>query len=109
MPSDLPIACSLGAGDLTARLAEMKALGQSALESVEACDSRAMLAFRDAPGIADRLAAVVDAESDCCAFLTMSVRSQEGRLLVSIDAPDGAEAVLAELVAAFRGERAVAL
>jgi hypothetical protein len=107
-PSDSPIACSLDAADRSSKLAEMKALGESGLESVEASDSRAILAFRDAPGIADRLAAVVEAESDCCPFLTMSVLSQDDRLVLSIDAPDGAAAVLAELVAAFRGEEPVA-
>ena len=40
-------------------------------------------------------------ESECCAFLAMRVEEASDQVRVNIDAPDGAELVLEELVAAF--------
>ena len=52
--------------------------------------------------------AVVAAESQCCAFLTMRVTDEPGAVVLIISAPERAEAVLAELVDAFRGQPQVA-
>jgi hypothetical protein len=54
--------------------------------------------------VRERLEAVVAAESVCCAFLTMRVRVAPDSLALTIDAPDGAEPVLAELVGAFTAD-----
>jgi hypothetical protein len=54
------------------------------------------------------LARIVVAESECCAFLTMTVREVGDALVLTIVAPEGAELVLEELVAWFRRDRVVA-
>jgi hypothetical protein len=103
MPSELPIACSLSATDLPRRLAEMSALGRVALVDARTESRRAQLYFSAGAGIRERVQAVAAAESQCCAFLTMRVSDEPDAVVLTIDAPDGAEVVLTELVDAFRG------
>ncbi len=51
-----------------------------------------------------RVEAIVAAESRCCAFLTMHVADEPDPVVIIIDAPEGAEDVLAQFVDAFRGQ-----
>ena len=108
MTNEPPIACSLSAGDLNDRLAEIADLGRTALLSAELDGARATLRFAAAPGIRQRLARIVAAESECCAFLTMTVREEGDDLVLKIAAPEGAEVVLEELVEGFRRDGVVA-
>ena len=108
MTSELPIACSLSAGDLNDRLAEIAGLGRDALLEAELAGRRAELRFVSAPDIRQRLERIVAAESECCAFLTMTTREEGDALVLTIVAPEGAELVLEELVDGFRRGRAVA-
>jgi hypothetical protein len=103
MTTDLPIACSLSATEMPKRLAEMAAIGQDSLIASDTTHGRAKLRFRDRPQTRERLEAVVAAESECCPFLKMSLRDDPGAVALTIEAPDGAEPVLTELVAAFVG------
>ena len=107
MPTELPIACSLSAGDLNDRLAEIAGLGRDALLDSEVAGLRAELRFSHGPGIPLRLARIVAAESECCAFLTMDIREEGNALVLAIAAPEGAELVLEEFVDGFRGDRAM--
>jgi hypothetical protein len=100
-PTDLPIACSLTATELPRRLAEMADLGRAALVSVQRTPSHAELRF--GAEVRERVAAIVAAESRCCGFLTMRVSEEGDRVALAIDAPEGAEPVLDELVGAFLG------
>jgi hypothetical protein len=102
MPADPPIACSLSAAELPERMAEIEAIGRDALRAVETSGTRAVLRFHAAPGIRDRLAAIVAAESRCCAFLDMELRAGANAIELTIEAPAGAEPVVHELVTAFR-------
>ena len=79
----------------------MNAIGRDGLIAVEAKHGRAVLRFRSDTGIRERLAAVVAAEAECCAFLAMTLREESGALALAIEAPAGAEPVLGEIVAAF--------
>jgi hypothetical protein len=108
MPTDLPIACSLSATELPKRLAEMHDVGRRALLDVRTTGTHARLSFAPGAGVRDRVEAIVAAESQCCAFLDMTVGDRADTVLLTIDAPEGAEPVLAELVAAFRGTTEVA-
>lgn len=101
MPDALPIACSLTATELPARLETLAALGRDALLDHRLEGSRAELRFAAHDGVRDRVDAAVDAESRCCAFLDMRVTEAPGAVLLTITAPAGAEPVLAELVGAF--------
>jgi hypothetical protein len=103
MPTDLPIACSLTATELPERLAEMAAIGRASLLGVETTPLTALLRFRDRPDTRARLAAIVAAESRCCAFLSMKLRDEPGAVALTIEAPRGAEPVLAGLAVAFAG------
>jgi hypothetical protein len=108
MPTELPMACSLNATELPARLAEMAALGRDALLDARTAQTRAELRFAAGAGVCERVEAIVAAESQCCDFLTMAVAAECDTVLLTIDAPEGADVVLAELVDAFRGEPQVA-
>src|SRR4051794_28464228 len=101
MPNELPIACSLSAAELPERLAEMNDLGRSALLGVERKGTTAVLRFGHRPETSARLAAVVAAEAQCCAFLDMTLRESPDALALTIVAPPDAGPVLDELVAAF--------
>ncbi len=103
MTTELPIACSLSAAELPVRLAEIGALGRDSLIGFETGDASAELRFRTDPETRSRLARVVAAESECCAFLTMTVRQQPDAISLTIQAPPGGEPVMRELVSAFRG------
>lgn len=101
MPDELPIACSLSASELPERLADMSAIGSASLLGVEADDGRAVLRFRPDPPTGERLATIVAAEQECCAFLTMRLSDEPDAISLTIEAPAGAEPVLDDLVAAF--------
>jgi hypothetical protein len=97
----LPIACTLGAADFADREAVMAQLGRDALVSAERDAARARLRFAADAGIRDRVDSFVAAESSCCAFLTMRVEEIDDEIVLSIEAPDDAQPVLAEMVDAF--------
>jgi hypothetical protein len=103
MPTELPIACSLSASDLSQRLAEMADLGRSALIDAEHAGTYATLRFRTGEDTRERLAAIVAAEARCCAFLQVAVHDEDDRLVLAISAPPDASLVLDELVTAFAG------
>ena len=102
MNAELPIACSLSAGDLNDRLTEIAAVGRDALLDAERSGAHATLRFAAGRGIEERLARIVAAESECCAFLTMTLREDGDALVLAIAAPEDAELVLEELVDSFR-------
>jgi hypothetical protein len=108
MPSELPIACSLNASELAVRVAGMADFGQAALIDAEAGPTTARLRFAAGIGIRRRVEAIMAAESRCCGFLQMRVSEDPDTIVLTIDAPAGAELVLAELVDAFRAEQQAA-
>jgi inorganic pyrophosphatase len=108
MPAELPIACSLKATELPARLAEITTLGDDALIDVHRALGHAELRFAAGDGIRDRVEAIVHAEAHCCAFLNIEVREEPDLVVLRIIASPDADLVLAELVDAFRGELRVA-
>jgi hypothetical protein len=103
MTTELPIACSLTPAELPARVAEIGAIGRANLLSAEVEAGRAVLRFRSGGAVRERLASVVAAEAECCAFLAMTLRDEADLLVLTIEAPSGAEPVVRELVTAFEG------
>ena len=101
MTPDTRVACSLGADELSQRLAEMSALGKDALMSVSPDGT---LRFRADEPTRRRLEAIVAAESQCCSFLGFELNEDDGDLALTIVAPEGAEPVAAGLVEAFAAE-----
>jgi hypothetical protein len=101
MSTELPIACSLSAGELSVRQAQMAELGRDALVGAAVDGGRAELRFTASSRIRERVETVAAAERECCAFLTMRVDEARGEVRLTIEAPEGAEPVLEELVSAF--------
>lgn len=83
----------------------MADLGRDALVDAHTEPTRAQLRFVAGAGVRTRVDALVAAESQCCAFLTMSVSEEPGSVVLTIETPEAAEPVLAELVGAFRNDR----
>jgi hypothetical protein len=81
----------------------MADLGRDALLDARTDGRRARLRFAASAGVRERVAAIVAAESRCCAFLAMRVSESADEVVLAIEAPAGAEVVLDELVNAFRG------
>jgi hypothetical protein len=102
MPTELPIACSLIATELPKRLADMADVGRAALLDVRHDGTHAELRFAAGDGVRDRVDAIRAAESQCCAFLDIAVTDEPDTVVLTIDAPEGADVVLTELVDAFR-------
>ena len=104
MSTDLPIACSLSASERPARQAQIAELGRDALVGATVDGRRAQLRFRGGSGVRERVERFAASEAECCAFLTMRVEETAGEVRLSIDASDGSEPVLEELVATFGPE-----
>jgi hypothetical protein len=104
MTGDTPIACSLSAGELPARLAEIRVIGADALLGV---DDAGALRFHNDDATRTRLEAIVAAESECCSFLVFDLRAEGDELELRVTAPEGGEALADDLVRAFaEGARA---
>jgi len=104
MPAHLPIACSLSSTELPRRQAEMAELGRAALVDVRHDSTRAELRFAAGDGVRERVEAFAAAEAQCCPFLTMRVSDEADVVLLTLDAPEDADGLLADLVDAFRAE-----
>ena len=105
MTMDSPIACSLNASDLRARLDEIGALGRDALLST---DTDGTMRFRANGTTRERLEAIIAAEASCCSFLRFKLTDEGGTLTLTITAPAGAEPVAHDLTAAFARQAEVA-
>ena len=86
----------------------MRSIGKGALVEAETSGPRATLQFQPDAATRERLEAIVAAESECCSFLTFGLAAEEGRLVLTIQAPEGGVPVMQELVDAFRGSAEVA-
>ena len=89
--TDLPIACSLDATALAGRREEMRAVPLLA----------ARVQLRFAAHDRERIERLVEAESQCCPFLTMSVSQSGDEVVLDVTGPTGSERVLAGMVEAF--------
>ena len=98
MPTEVPIACTLGGSDRRARAVAIRELGDRALVGLEANDRRARLRFH---GERERVEALVAAESQCCAFLQFAIARDGEETEVEIRTPEGGESLLRALVAAI--------
>jgi NAD(P)H-dependent flavin oxidoreductase YrpB (nitropropane dioxygenase family) len=97
-----PIACSLGAGDLQARLKEISAIGDEALICHQDEAGGHVLRFRADATTRRRLQEIVAAESACCPFLELELTEHEGQLVLRVAAPEEAGPIADELALAFR-------
>ncbi|HXS47998.1 MAG TPA: hypothetical protein VN756_11110 [Solirubrobacterales bacterium] len=101
MPQDLPIVCSLGAGDLEQRLAAIGEIGAKSLVDSEEDAGRHLLRFRPDPGTRERLEAIIEAEGQCCAFLDLALEENGSHLILSVAAPEAGQATADGFAMAF--------
>jgi hypothetical protein len=101
--ADLPIACSLGPSEMSARLDEIADVGRTAFIAFERSQRTLTLRFSAAAHTRDRLEAIAAAEAECCPFLDFELEARDGQLVMTIVAPEGAEGVLTGFAAAFSG------
>ena len=112
MANDIPIDCSLSAGELQQRLAAIAEAGRHdrLVDRVESHHHRAtqdeshLLRFRGDPATRRQLERIIAAEAECCAFLDLSLREDEGELVMSVAAPKDAQALADGLADAFSRE-----
>ena len=89
-----PVACSLEGGEIEDREAELRAIFEGRVFDADREEDALRLALRDAPGLGERLARLVELERACCPFLDIAVEREPGRLLVRIGGPPEASGVI---------------
>jgi hypothetical protein len=105
VPQDLPVVCSLGAGDLEQRLAAIAEIGAESLIDREVDGTRHRLRFRSDPRTRQSLEGIVAAEAECCAFLDLSLEDDGGSLVLSIAAPEDGQATADGFAEAFASSK----
>jgi hypothetical protein len=103
MTDDVPIACSLSAGELQQRLAAIAEVGADSLFSHDTEGDRHLLHFRAGATARRRLEGIIAAEAACCAFLDLSLIEEGDRLVLSVAAPEDAQALADGFARAFTG------
>jgi len=91
MRKPVPIACTLSPDAMPDRLAAWAALRGRALLDATEIDGGVRLRFAADGG--DEARALVAAEKECCAFLTITEHGDRHNYVVDVVAPAGAEAV----------------
>lgn len=94
-----PIACSLTAAEYRKRVADTGQVARDDLLERQPITGGARLSFDDTPGVHERLEAFVAAESECCPFLTMNLRTTDGRLILEVTGPELAAPIIEDLFA----------
>lgn len=103
MANDVPIACSLSAGELQQRLAAIAEVGARSLLSRAVNGESHLLRFRRDSATRRQLQGIIAAEAECCAFLDLSLHEEEGELVMTISAPKDARALADGFADAFSG------
>jgi hypothetical protein len=97
--TDVPIACTLSPGLYADRRRQLAELAAQALRSREPTEAGERLVFTGTPQIEQELHAVIAAESNCCAFLAMTLQRSGDGLVLDITGPADARPLIAELFA----------
>jgi len=96
---DLPIVCSLNAGELRARAEDLlPGLLRAAVERHDLPDGW-RLRFAPREGLLPDIARTIDAESRCCRFLRflLTVEPDQGPVWLEITGPEGTREFLSDL------------
>lgn len=95
---ELPLACSLAAGDLRERAERWRALAANALVDRAARDGEAHFTFASSAGTEAELRELVRLEGECCAFLDMTVTAADDGLQLAISGPADAWPVIEDFL-----------
>jgi hypothetical protein len=101
MPKELPVVCSLDAGDLEQRLAAIGEIGAESLIDRRQDGERHLLRFRSDPRTRERLEDIVRAERECCAFLDLLLEDEGDYVVLSVAAPEAGQATADGFAMAF--------
>lgn len=107
MAQELPVVCSLGAGDLEQRLAAIAELGAESLIDRWQGGGRHLLRFRSDTRTRERLEDIVRAERECCAFLDLTLTEGCCDLTLKVAAPEAGQATADGFAMAFGATGAV--
>jgi hypothetical protein len=106
MNAEMPVACSLDAGQLEERLTAIREVGARSLTFHAVEGSRHTLRFRGSRKTRRQLEEIVAAEADCCSFLDLSLHDDGGDLVLSIAAPEHAKELGDQLAHSFESDTA---
>ncbi len=98
--SDLPVACTLTPAELLARRENLlPGLLARAATREEISDGYRWV-FRPADGLVREIAAIIEAEHQCCRFLQfrLTVEPGDGEIHLEVSGPEGTQEFLAGLV-----------
>jgi hypothetical protein len=96
--TDLPIACTLSAGQMRERVAFVERLAADALIARTEIDGGVRSRFRNSPGVEERLRELIAAEAECCAFLSFAVAHHDDELWLDVTGAPEARPVIDELL-----------
>jgi MerR family copper efflux transcriptional regulator len=99
----LPIACSLSDEDRRARLREFSSLSSRVLGAESTGGGGSLIRFRPDGDTQSQLRRIMAAERECCPFLDLSLTENESDLTLSIEAPEDAKPMIAEIVDTLTG------
>jgi hypothetical protein len=99
LSEEVPIACTLTSAGQAQRTGEWQAL-LAAATGREALPDGLRLRFPASPSLAGALARLAAAEADCCRFFDFTLQLDGEALTLTVRAPEGAEAMLADLFGA---------
>jgi hypothetical protein len=98
-PIELPLACSLNAAEMEQRAHRWRRLSERALLDSAGSAGTARLRYRPEPKVERELRELVQLERECCPFLSLTISSEDGELLLEISGPPEAESIVAGFVA----------
>lgn len=89
--ADLPIACALDSAALAKRCEELSKSVLAEASSVEELLNGVRWRFSSSPALFSRLAPLLDAERQCCRFLTVAIQAEPdlGDVVVNVTGPAG--------------------
>jgi hypothetical protein len=96
-----PIACTLTSDQLRTRRQGLLPGLAARAEAIEWCADGVRLRFAAAPDLVGAIAAVIEAERECCRFLTfeLTVEADGGPIALRVRAPAAAMPLVADLIA----------
>lgn len=97
--NELPVACTLDAGDGAGRMRRWRAL-LDATHPIASCDGRTLeVRFEPGAGVLEELVSLAAAEQECCSFVTWAATTDHGtpllRVLAKPESPDGVASIAA--------------
>jgi hypothetical protein len=92
--TELPIACTLSADGMAARMQLIDALAAYGLLRRTSTDAGLRVYPRDTPDIEERTRQLIAAEASCCAFLTFDLGREDDALVLDVTGPPEARPVI---------------